>query len=169
MKKLISFVLCFSLLISCDDGDLDIPAFDFTETVYNCDLKNDNYTLFRLGISEAIVVTLSDDVLKNEVTTEPIKVGVTETNVIYRTFSDGISEAYFCDDIPPTTPTITSNWTGVSGASNLILIETVEEFDAQNVLVGYKHHITFQNLKVEKDNQFLAFEEGVFGDFVTEL
>ncbi len=169
MKKLFTLILCFSVFFSCDDGDLDIPAFDFTDTVFNCELKSGNYTLFRLGIAEAIVVTLSDDVLKNEVTTEPIEVGITESNVIYRTFDDQISSTYFCEDIPPTTPTITSNWTGVSGASNLIIIETIEEFDSQNILIGYRHQITFQNLKVENGNKFLAFEEGVFGDFITEL
>ena len=59
MKKLIVLILCFSML-SCDDGDLDIPAFEFEEEVFGCDIRNSNYTLFRLGISEAIIVAPSD-------------------------------------------------------------------------------------------------------------
>lgn len=168
MKKILTLILCFTLF-SCDDGDLDIPAFDFEDVVIGCDIKNDNYTLFRLGIAESLIVTLSDDVLKNEVTTEPIVVGITDKNVIYRTFDSQVSESYFCEDVPPLEPKVLSNWTGVSGVSNVILIETTEELNDTNTLVGYKHAITFQNLKVEKGNEFLAFEEGTFGEYIIFL
>jgi len=168
MKKLIAFFLCISIL-SCDDGDLDIPAFDFEETVYGCDLKDNNYTLFRLGIAEAIIVTLPKTALKEQETVNPIKVSITEENVIYRTFSDQISQDYFCEDIPPVEPRILSNWTGVSGNNNDIIIVTIKVFDSNNNITGYKHTITFENLKVQKDDLYLAFEEEVFGDFTIDL
>lgn len=165
MKKLIALILCLGML-SCDDGDLDIPAFDFEEEVHGCEIKDNNYTMFRLGISEAIIVTLSDNVLKEVETTNPIEVNITAANVIYRTFKSPISEAYFCEDIPPIEPKIFSNWTGVPGNDNKIIIVTIKEFNSQNDLIGYKHTIIFRNLKVEKGDQYLAFEEGTFGDYV---
>lgn len=164
MKKLIAFLLCISIL-SCDDGDIDIPAFEFEDTVYNCAVRSNNYTLFRLGIAEGIILTLPESNFKEEETEETIKIPITDTNVIYRTFSDEVSSAYFCSDIPPTEPTILSNWTGVSGASNFILIDTFEELNDLDEVIGYVHEINFQNLKVEKGSEYLAFEEGTFGDF----
>ena len=168
MKKLITFFLCISIL-SCDDGDLDIPAFDFEKIVYGCEIKDNNYTLFRLGIAETIIVTLSKTDLKEQETEDPIKVPITAENVIYRTFSDQISQDYFCKDVPPIEPRILSNWTGVSGNDNNIIIVTVKVFDSKNNITGYKHTITFENLKVQKDDLYLAFEEGVFGDYIIDL
>ena len=80
MKKIFILILCLSLW-SCDDGDLDIPAFEFEEQVYGCDLKDGTYTLFKMGVAEAIIVTLPDDVFKNEVTTEPFEILVSANNV----------------------------------------------------------------------------------------
>lgn len=166
MKKLITFFLCL-IIVACDDGDIDIPAFEFEDDVYNCDVRNGDYTLFRLGIAEGIVLTIPDTYFKEEEISQSL--AITADNVIYRTFSSTVSPAYFCSDIPPTEPTILSNWTGVSGASNLILIDTYEELDDLGVLIGYTHNITFQNLKVEKGEQYLAFEEGTFGEFYIPL
>ncbi|MCK5814983.1 MAG: hypothetical protein KAH07_03465 [Flavobacteriaceae bacterium] len=168
MNKLLILFLCVSLW-SCDDGDLDIPAFEFEEEVYNCDVKNNSYTLFRLGVAEGIIVTLPADIFKPEVTTTPIEVLITAENVVYRIFNSTVSPSYFCNDIPPTTPTIKSNWTGTPGASNKILIESIEEFDNSNVLIGYRKIITFQNLKVENNGQYMSFEEGDFGETVILL
>lgn len=169
MKNIFTAFLCLLVLISCDDGDLEIPAFDFEEMVHACDPENNEYTLFRLGIAEAIVVTLPSSAIKNKVTTEPIAVSISEDNVIYRTFNEEVSSDYFCGNIPPTAPVILSNWTGVPGANNNILIETIEELDGSNTLIGYRHFITFQNLKVEKNGEHIAFEEAEFGEIVTSL
>ena len=42
MKKLILLFLVFSL-VSCNDGDFDIPAFEFTEAISSCG----EYVLFK--------------------------------------------------------------------------------------------------------------------------
>ncbi|MDT0551802.1 hypothetical protein [Urechidicola vernalis] len=166
MKKYITLLLCL-VFVACDDGDIAIPAFEFEDEVHNCEVRNGNYTLFRLGIAEGLIVTIAETYFKEEETSTEL--GITSENVIYRTFSSEVSPAYFCSDIPPTEPTILSNWTGVSGVSNLILIDTVEELDDMGILIGYTHHISFQNLKVEKGENYLAFEEGTFGEFFIPL
>lgn len=168
MKKIIALLFCISLL-SCDDGDFDIPAFDFDETVYNCDLSNNSYTLYRLSDTEALIVTLTTSQIQNQVSTSVISTNISATNVIYRTFSDTVSQSYFCENIPPVSPTVLSNWTGVVGANNKILIETIEELDATSVLIGYRHTITFQNLTLESDSGSLTYSETDFGSFVTDL
>lgn len=168
MKKIIA-LLSILLIFSCDDGDFDVPAFEFNETVYSCDLNNSNYTLFRLSDTEALIVTLTTTQIKNEVSTSVISTNISASNVIYRTFSSDINNDYFCEDIPPVSPTVLSNWTGVSGANNQILIETVEELDDTSTLIGYRHTITFQNLTLENGNETITYTETDFGSFVTDL
>lgn len=168
MKRIFILILCVNLW-SCNDGDLDIPAFEFEEQVYGCDIKEGTYTLFKMGVAEAIIVTLPDDVFKNEITTEPFEVLVTSENVVYRTFSSKISSSYFCNDIPPVEPTILSNWIGVASSTSKILIKTVEDLDFSGALVGYIHIITFENLKVENGSEYIAFEDAEFGEIEVSL
>lgn len=168
MKKIIA-LLSLTFLFSCNDGDFDVPAFEFSGTVYNCDVNNSNYTLYRLSDTEALIVTLTTNQIKNEISTSVISTNISASNVIYRTFSSDISGNYFCEDIPPVSPTVLSNWTGVSGTDNIILIETVEELDDTSVLIGYRHTITFQNLTLENGNETLTYTETDFGSFVTSL
>lgn len=168
MKKILALLFCVTLL-SCDDGDFDVPAFDFTITVYNCDVNNNSYTLYRLSDTEALIVTLPITQIQNVVSTSTIYTSISDTNVVYRTFNDTISQSYFCGNVPPTSPTILSNWTGVAGTDNKILINTVEEFDSFSTLIGYRHTISFQNLTLENGSNSLTYSETDFGSFVTDL
>lgn len=169
MKKILALLFCITLF-SCDDGDFDVPAFSFAETVYNCDENNNSYTLFRLSDTEALIVTLTTTQIQNQISTSTISTSISSANVIYRTFNDTVSQSYFCENVPPVSPTILSNWTGVAGSDNKILIDTVEEFDSTNTtVVGYRHTITFQNLTLENGNNSLTYSETDFGSFVTSL
>jgi hypothetical protein len=168
MKKILTLIACI-LLISCDDGDFDVPAFEFGETVYNCPLKDNSYTLFRLSDSEALIIIVTTSQIKNEVSATPITTSINSSNVVYRTFNGDVSESYFCEDIPPLAPSVLSNWTGVTGDSSAIIIETTEELDNTNTLTGYKHTIRFQNLTLENGNSSLVYAEELFGSFITSL
>ena len=168
MKKILTLIACI-LLISCDDGDFDVPAFEFDETVYNCSLKYNSYTLFRLSNSEALIVILTTSQVRNKVSTTSITTPISSTNVVYRTFNGDVSESYFCEDIPPLTPTVLTNWTGVTGDFSEIIIETTEELDNTSTLIGYKHTISFQNLILESGNSSIVYVEELFGSFITSL
>jgi len=168
MKK-ITLLLILVFSFSCDDGYFDAPAFDFGETVYDCDVIANKYVLFKLATAESLIVTLTTQQIKNEVSTDPIEVAITSDNTIYRTFNGAISSSYFCQTIPPIDPQIVANWTGVAGTSNYIIVETIEELDANNILIGYRHFISFQNLKLENGDNSIIYEEEIFGEFVTGL
>ena len=168
MKKFSLLLLCV-LCFSCDDGYFDVPAFDFDETIYDCDVIDNKYVLFRLATAESLIVTLTTQQIKNEVTVNPIGVNITSDNVIYRTFNGEISTSYFCQSIPPSEPRVVANWEGVAGTSNYIIIETVEELDEDDILIGYRHYISFQNLKLQNGDNFIIYEEEIFGEFVTSL
>lgn len=166
MRRIIAVFFC-CMTLSCDDGNIDLPAFDFEETVYNCEVINSEYVLFRLASSEALILTLKTSDLQNEVGINEVE--ISETNTIYRTFNEAVSESYFCQSIPPTTPEVLSNWTGVSGSTNLIIIDTQEELDEDDNLIGYRHSISFENLKLENGSNFIVYESYIFGDFITDL
>ena len=168
MKKFtLLFLLIFSF--SCDDGYFDAPAFDFDETVYDCDVVASKYVLFRLATAESLIVTLTTQQIKNEVTVDPIKVAITSDNVIYRTFDTEISTSYFCQTIPPTEPRVVANWVGIEGSANFIVVETVEELNTDDVLIGYRHYISFENLKLLNGDNSIIYESDIFGEFVTAL
>jgi len=168
MKK-ITLLLLLVFSFSCDDGYFDAPAFDFSETVYDCDVVANKYVLFRLATAESLIVTLTTQEIKNEVTVDPIEVDITIDNVIYRTFNAEISPSYFCQIIPPVEPRVVANWTGIEGSANYIIVETIEELDANNILIGYRHFISFENLKLRNGDNSIIYEEEIFGEFVTSL
>jgi len=110
MKKfLILFI--FPLLFGCDDGDLQIETLDFNSvaTIQTCAtvaVASQNI-LFKLNDEQALILDLPANTLKNEVGTIQIEfTDATATNLIYRFFSDTATNAYFCDDIPPVSPTV---------------------------------------------------------------
>lgn len=169
MKKFFAALFCV-LLVACDDGDFDLPAFDFGETVYNCVEINNEQVLFRIATAEALILTIGVENFKEEVTTEPIEIPISEDNVIYRTFNGEVTPEYFCEPIPPVEPSVSANWVGIAGSENYILIETTEELDDDtNALIGYRHSISFQNLKLESGNNFIVYEEEYFGDYIIYL
>lgn len=166
MKKIIA-LLCCLVIIACDDGNFDAPAFDFEETVYGCDVINSEHVLYRLASSESLIVTLTTSQLKNEVGL--VEVPISSTNVVYRTFSSEVTQSYFCQSIPPTEPEVLANWVGAAGSDNIILIDTVEELNDNDELIGYRHSISFENLRLESGQNFIVYEVYDFGEYVTDL
>jgi hypothetical protein len=58
MKKIIGLFLIFLFILSCNDGDFDVPSFDFDEqTVQNCG----DLVLFKINESEAIVFSINEN------------------------------------------------------------------------------------------------------------
>ena len=110
MKKIL-FLAITTLLFSCDDGDLQIETVDFDSitTVQSCGEVSASSAnlLFKINGDEALILELSNGVLKNEVTTTEIQSSVPGGTVVtYRIFSDNVSSTYFCDAIPPLTPMV---------------------------------------------------------------
>ena len=97
---------------ACDDGDLQIETLDFdSASIQTCegvtvDAAN---LLFKLNTTEALILELPNGAILNEAsegTTEYTVSASGSVKVTYRTFSDNVSSAYFCSDIPVTTPTV---------------------------------------------------------------
>lgn len=150
MKKFL-FYGFLMLFISCDDGDLQIETLDFDSvTIQNCDAITVDIAnvLFKLNATEALILELPAGSIKNEVS-EGVKeysVGSSgPTKVSYRTFSDTVSNNYFCSNIPLTTPNVVEEIIAQGGS---LFITTVLNADG----VTYEHTIELSSISLVTSN-----------------
>ncbi len=169
--KNIFFLLFIFFTLSCNDGDFNISSFEFEDTVNLC--ITDLYTLYRLsdnGHKEALIVTLTDDQIKNS--TEPVlPVSVTEMGpytVTDRVFDNEVTSSYFCTPIPPTTPLVTKDWRGVSGVIEVINKVVLDENEIDTV--AYEHVIILHDVVLKSGEESLIFNDTyLFGTFNTGI
>jgi hypothetical protein len=134
MKKL---VLLFSTvaLLSCDDGNQDTPEFNFDNVIIN---DCGNLVLSQINGTEVFIIELDEDNTEDAFLTELREDGETFTlsesgsnTITYRTFDSEPTTDYFCQNIPPTSPTVTNEWTGTG---DLIVTTTLSIDDNDDVL-----------------------------------
>ncbi len=152
MKKLLIFFIA-TLFLSCNDGDFDIPAFDFETEVTTCG----EFVLYRTNQNktEVIVLTLDNDVLGTEIGEESINLSSTAT-IIYRVFDEGIGSSYFCQDIPPTSPTVLKE---LNVSEGTIYITTSE-----GATSGYRYNIVINDLVFIDGKERISFTSFDFGE-----
>lgn len=138
--------VCFLLLFSsCDDGDLQIETIDFDSitTVGTCKTVDPTAinVLFKINEDEALILELPTNYLANEVVTEP-KISIVgesgPSKVIYRIFSDNVTNDYFCDDIPSIEPSVVEEIIAENGEVQVTTTTT----DA----ITYEHTIRLNNI-----------------------
>lgn len=132
---------------ACDDGDLQIETLDFdSATIQNCDPVSAETAnvLFKLNTTEALILELPSGALKNEVSEGEVAYTVSSTGttkVTYRTFSDDVSNNYFCSEIPLTEPTVLDEIIAEGGE---VLITTTLNSDE----VTYEHEIKLSSISL---------------------
>lgn len=121
-------------ILSCNDGNFDIPEFDFSNaSINNCG----NVVLFKINGNETLVIEL------NQSNTDNVffltdwnnqEFSLASNAITYRTFDSAPTASYFCQNLPPTSPSIINEWIG-SGSlfADTVLTkddkDTVEELD----------------------------------------
>lgn len=117
MKKIYTVLVALAL-IACDDGNIDVPEFDFEGTITNCG----ELVLYKVNGSEALSLELSktEDFLTTGPASEEIQLTESGSNtIVYRTFDAGITGGnYFCQDVPSTEPNVLNEW---KGSGNLVV------------------------------------------------
>lgn len=157
MKKLITLFIALSFF-SCDDGDFDVPAFEFTSTIQDCG----EYILYitNSNSTEVLALTLSTAQINTEIGEVSYAISSTlEAN--YRIFEDGIGSDYFCQAIPPSTPKVLKELNAESGFINII----TEEVLTDGVITGYNYTITLSELLFNDNDERIYFESLDFGVF----
>ncbi|HSQ45416.1 MAG TPA: hypothetical protein VLM44_00710 [Lutibacter sp.] len=154
MKKLLILFLAFTLN-ACNDGDFDVPVFEFTEKVNKCG----EFVLYiaSTNSTEVLVLTLPKTALGTSPTVSlPISATVTAT---YRIFDKGITSTYFCQSVPPLEPKILKDLKADEGTVNIAATEIL----ANGVVTGYSYVITISNLNFNDGEERIFFESFNFG------
>ncbi|MCK5441273.1 MAG: hypothetical protein KAJ23_05235 [Maribacter sp.] len=146
MKYLLFF--CFlTLLVSCNDGDLQIETIDFDSitNVQACDspVSTASTIFFKINDKEALILELQSGILKNEVSASTtISSAVPDqSKVTYRVFSDKVTSNYFCDAVPTTTPLVIEE---IEAENGEVLITTTMVDDGTTIT--YEHNIKLSGL-----------------------
>lgn len=162
MKKLIAFFIAFTLF-SCNDGDFDVPEFEFTETVKTCG----EYIIYRTNTegTEVIILNLSPSNLGTSEGEKDVNLSSNVT-VSYRIFDEAITDSYFCQDIPPATPIILKDLIAESGTLN---ITTTAIKSSTEEITGYKYFITISDLLFNDVKERIYFESFDFGELDINL
>ncbi len=164
--RIILFITILVNLISCNDGDFEVPSFEFDTTVSHCG----TYVLYRTNSNqtEALILQLNPTDIVQEVGDKQI--AITSENVMYRIFDDSISADYFCASIPPVEPVVIKEWKAVAGSTNYINIDTTAVMHEDGVTItGYKHELVLHNLILESNDEKITHETYLFGSFNTSL
>lgn len=154
MKKILILFLAFTLN-ACNDGDFDVPVFEFTEKVNVCG----KYVLYIASTknTEVLVLTLPSTALGTAPKVAlPISTTVTAT---YRIFDKGITATYFCQDIPPLEPKIIKELKADGGTINIAATEIL----TNSVVTGYSYEITISKLSFNDGKERVFFESFNFG------
>lgn len=129
-------LLCLiSLLFSCDDGDFNVPSFDFDGlSINDCgDLVLHKITS---GSTESLIIYLEEDntndiFFKTTITDKEYVISKGgEHSMFYRIFNGDVDANYFCQDIPSATPTVSEEWLG---DGTLFITNTISYDDKDGV------------------------------------
>jgi len=145
------FIPIIILFFACDDGDLQIETLDFnTVDIQMCSTVaiTQNTILFKLNSDEALILNIAPNTLKNEAGTIEIAITATSTSkLIYRLFSAAATKNYFCDAVPPVSPSVINEI--IASKGNVIITTTVTgTVDAPT----YEHQIILDDITFETDN-----------------
>lgn len=160
MRKTMFFLGALLVILSCKDGEIEVPAFTFEDSLYSCG----DYTLHRRNTdnTKAIILTLDNTDLPSASGTTTLA-GTTSRTVLYRIFDSAISSDYFCAAIPPSSPQVVEEW---QGTSFTLTVETIE--DTTTTPVSYHHTITLNDLVLERNGVQEVFETFYLGVVDTE-
>ncbi len=165
MKKIVSLLLMLSL-IACDDGDFEVPSFEFDALVNTCG----TYVFYRTNTAntEALILQLSESELPLEETTTSIL--ITSNNCTYRIFDDAVDGTYFCSDVPPVEPVVIKEWKAVAGPNNVINLISAAIVDADTMeITGYEYEFVLNNLVLQSDDEEIIYETYAFGSVSISL
>ena len=142
MKKInaIGIFSLFSLFMTgCDDGDFEIPSFRFNKAEIN---SCGDLVLSKMNSSKREVLILklnidnTDDVFF-KTPAKNTKFTISEEGehkIIYRIFDAPVEEKYFCQEIPPKRPIVTSEWLGNGKLviNNSIVLDDEDKVSTEN-------------------------------------
>lgn len=133
MKKLL-FIVLLPVLIGCNDGDIIVTSFDFSETELQACSGSSAYLFFKINSGNTESISLRISVTDEQFTTNNVLVvalNTTNNFANYRVYNGTVTNSYFCNEVPPTDPAVTIEYLANSGTATLT---TTSDFDDNDVL-----------------------------------
>lgn len=146
------FLLLFILLCisACSDGDLDIDTIDFDDVALQfCESETTiNSTLFfKTSGDEALILELQSGILQNAVSTDTIRSAVpSQSQVIYRLLSGTVDKGYFCDALPPASPSVIDE---IQAEAGEVLLTTAR---SETDTTQYIHTLVLKDISLVNKN-----------------
>jgi hypothetical protein len=175
MKRFTAFFILLLLLGACDDGDLAVTNFNFTNQTINQCANND--FLYNVNSNEVLILDIplsqfpsdenrdeNGDIIPHVYTLTP------SDKLMYRLYDGTINNSVLCADFPASSPLVVEEWTALAGAT--IEISTAAILDSENGgitgISKYVHHIVIKNVIFKKGSSELIYEELVFGNYTVD-
>ncbi|PKG42325.1 hypothetical protein [Psychroflexus sp. MES1-P1E] len=125
MQRLFLVSIICLFLFSCDDGDIIVSDFNFDQNsaLNLCEFEGDRKVLHIVTESnEAISLIFDQNILENVenvINPETFSVTIDNSNrVNYRRLNGSVdSNIYFCQEIPPSEPTVIEEFTSTTGGN----------------------------------------------------
>src|SRR5690606_14138779 len=175
MKRFTAFFILLLLLGACDDGDLAITNFNFTnQTISQC--ANNDF-LYNVNSNEVLILDIplinfpnSENRDENGNIIPLVYTLSSSDKLMYRLYDGTINNSALCANFPASSPKVVEEWTALSGAT--IEISTAAILDSENGgIIGiskYIHHIVIKNVIFKKGSSELIYEELVFGNYTVD-
>lgn len=135
-----------------------------------------NNLIFKYNINNALLLDVQKSVLFPNIVTVPgtprtALINTTTNKVVYRVYSGGLNDNYFCSAITPSTPTLSEEWVADSGVANVSgIIRVVTE--TTSVPNQFKHTIYLYKTTFKKGFQYYSPNpdgDYLFGTYYTTL
>lgn len=129
MRILLLLIFVAFTLQSCDDGDVLVNNFNFEDsTLERCDNFDFVFFLIQSESNESLALSFETNA---DILTELGQIEVTlsgNDQVIYRRFNSTVTSDYFCNPIPPTSPSVSEELVSTTGVIT-ITTEGLEDDD----------------------------------------
>jgi|GEM_PF-1152509 len=186
MKKYFSSLFCIMALNACDDGDMVSQSFNFNSEVSasDCGATSTINTVFKINENEALILKIdgpqtfvTNDGQEYTVDLFPFRNQTTQTGapkiykisaanrVIYRVFNGPVTSAYFCQEIPPISPSVVSESSTLSNGDGRIEIATSKIVDdyASVAAIAYQHLVTLKDITFTDGTTNTTYETYNYG------
>jgi hypothetical protein len=167
MKKII---YCFLILfLSCNDGDLTIETFNFgTAVPTTCNPDQPGFFIYKTNGNEVITLKINENAFLNAKKDAQTYSIPSEVQIVYRIYSNPISDNFLCTSPPPTSPVVTEEWEALSGFVTIssTTIGTDNTTNNSSRFSGLNHEINIIDLNFRKpDGSQQLFRNYNFGAY----
>ncbi len=164
MKKLFAILLTFTILQSCDDGDIIVTNFNFDTLDLRACGEVGDYVFYKLNTrsfeSLSLKLGVPEDIyVEAGITTYPLSAATNFVN--YRRYDGPLQGNYFCSSIPPTSPEVLEDYRAVSGAAVVTISFENNEENPGEIIKNIE--ITLKDLVLIQGDEQIIIETLIMG------